>query len=136
MTADGRSTITDICYVKTADGTACLLLSYTYTCFVQLLEMIGGKVRWQIDKLQMAQFFRPWSICTDGSTVFVANPGPDVLHLLSVEDGSVLTSISLRSFGIRLTSCVRVHGDHLYIGHMDQKGNTYCVSKFTKPTEV
>ena len=45
--------ITDICFVKTTDGTPCLLLSFPWNFLVQLVEMVGGKVRWQVDKQQM-----------------------------------------------------------------------------------
>ena len=134
MSTDG--TITDICYVKTADGTACLLLSYAYTCFVQLVEIIGGKVRWQVGIQQMGGSFHPWSICTDGSTVFIVNALPAKLHLLSVEDGSVVMPISLLSFGHIYPGFASLQGENLYVGHMDEKRETYCISKFTKPTVI
>ena len=92
-------------------------------------------MRWQVDTQQMGRSFVPFSICTDGSTVFVANASQDVLHLLSVEDGSVITSINLYPFGLRFPCCVRLRGDHLFVGHMTIE-RTYCVSKFTKPTAV
>ena len=92
-------------------------------------------MRWQVDTQQMGRSFVPFSICTDGSTVFVANASQDVLHLLSVEDGSVLTSINLSPSGFHFPSCVRLRGDHLFVGHMNKEG-TYCVSKFAKPTAV
>ena len=64
--------ITDMCHVRTTDGTPCLLLSSPFSgVFIQCVEMVGGKVRWQLDKQQMVELFCPWSICTDGSTVFV-----------------------------------------------------------------
>ena len=74
MTADGR--ITDICYVKTNDDTPCLLLSSPWNGYVYLLEMVGGRVRWQVNKQQMGGSFLPLSLCTDGNTVFVADPTP------------------------------------------------------------
>ena len=119
--------ITDICFVKTTDGTACLLLSFPVDNFIQSVEMVGGKVRWQ-----KAGSLRPWSICTDGSTVFIVDPAMNTLRLLSVEDGSSVTSISLYPFGIDLPSCIRLQGDYLVVGHMNKKGDTYCISKFTK----
>ena len=132
MKADG--TITDICYVKKTDGTACLLLSYAYTCFVQLVEIIGGKVRWQVGIQQMGGSFHPWNICTDGSTVFVVNALPSKLHLLSVEDGSVVRPISLLSFGHIYPGFACLQGEYMFVGHMDEKRETYSISKFTKPT--
>ena len=125
--------ITDICYVKTADGTPCLLLSFPWDHHVQCVEMVGGRVRWQVDKQQIGGIFYPFSIYTDGSTVFVADAVHSVLYLLSIEDGSINITISLRPFGVHFPSCVRVQGEHLYIGHIYQMEDTYCISKFTKP---
>ena len=124
--------INDVCYVKTSDGTSCLLLSIPGNRNVQSVEIVGSKMHWLLDKQQIGGSFLPWSICTDGSTVFVANLDPAVLlHLLSVEDGSVLTSISLRPFGFRILSCVRLQGEHLFLGHKNEE-RAYCISKFTK----
>ena len=117
--ADG--TITDICYVKTTDGTGCLLLSYAYTCFLQLVEIIEGKVRWQIGIQQMGGSFLPWTTCTDGSTVYVVNALPSKLRLLSLEDGSVVRLISLLSFGHIYSGFACLQGAYLYVGHMDEK---------------
>ena len=134
--------ITDICFVKTTDGTPCLLLSFPWNFLVQLVEMVGGKVRWQVDKQQMGgssgmrTSFRPWSICTDGNTVFVLTARPTKLHLLSIEDGLVVMAANLHPFGIIYPSCVRLQGDHLYVGHMNENQDTFCVSKFTKPTMI
>ena len=125
--------ITDICFVKTSDGTPCLLLSFRLNSVVQCVEMVGGRVLWQVDTQKMGRSFVPFSICTDGSTVFVANAVRNVLYLLSIEDGSINITINLRPFGVHFPVCVRVQGEHLYIGHMEQMGDTYCISKFTKP---
>ena len=131
-------TITDMCHMKTADGTPCLLLSFPRDNVVECVEMVGGRVRWQVDKKQiggssgMRTSFRPWSICTDGNTVFIVDPFPGKLHLLSVEDGSVLTSNTLHQFGIDLPCCVCLHGNYLLIGHLNKTKDTYCISKFTK----
>ena len=124
--------ISDIYHVKTMDDTSCLLLNFPLNHHVQLVGMVGGRVRWQVDQQKMSESFRPLSICTDGSTVFVVNTGPAVLHLLSVEDGSFLRSIGLRLFGFHLPSCVRIQKEHLYVGHENREG-TYCISKLTKP---
>ena len=127
----------DIAYVKTSDGTPCLVLSYSSsTSLVQSVELVGGKIRWHVDQQQMSEKFYPRSICTDGNTVFITDPGQYLLHLLSVDDGSVITSINLRPFGFSLSSCVRLHGEHLLVGHVNKKGDTYCISTFIKPTEI
>ena len=131
-----RGRIMDMCYVKIADGTPCLLLNLPWTGLVQSVEMVGGKVRWQVDQQKMGGSFRSRSICTDGSTVFILNARPSKLYLVSVEDGSVLTSISLHRFGIIYPGCVRLQGEHLYVGHLNQKLDTYCISKFFQPHEV
>ena len=130
-------TFVDICHIKATDGTPCLILSLPYSnlYLIKCVEMVGGRVRWQVDTQQIGRSFVPFSICTDGSTVFVANASQDVLYLLSVEDGSVIMSINLSPFGCRFPSCVRLQGDHLFVGHMNTEG-TYYVSKFPKPTAV
>ena len=128
--------VSDISSAKTSDSTACFLLNFRFSNLTQCVEMVGGRVRWQVDKLKMGRFFHPRSICTDGNTILAADPLSAVLHLLSVDDGSVLTSIGLRPFGIRLPGCVLAQGEYLYIGHKNEKSDTYCISKFTKPTEV
>ena len=134
--------ITDIRFVKTTDGTPCVLLSFPWNFLVQLVEMVGGKVRWQVDKQQMGSSsgmrasFRPWSICTDGSTVFVLTARPTKLHGLSLEDGLVVVSINLHPFGIIYPSCVRLRREHLYVGHMSENQDSFCVSKFTKPITI
>ena len=92
-------------------------------------------MRWQLDQQKMGTSFRPFSICTDGSTVFVTDPGQVMLHLLSVEDGSVLTSIRLHKSDIHFPCCLRVQGEHLFVGHENEQG-TYFISKFTKPNDV
>ena len=126
-----RQQVTDLCYVKTIDGTPCLLLSFPWDNLIQCVEMVGGKVRWQVNK----QPFTPWSICTDGNTVFVADPFQHRLHLVSLDDGLGITSINLYPFGIDLPSCVCLQEDHLYIGHLNEK-ETYCISKFAKPVTI
>ena len=129
----GRAVV-GICYVKTADGTPCLLMICPLNNVVKCVEMVGGKVRWQLSKEQMGRDHYPWSVCTDGNTVFVPDLAQRRLHLLSVEDGRVITSINMYPFGIYLPVCVRLQGEHLYIGHVNEKGDTYCIAKFIKPT--
>ena len=131
---EAKSKITDMCYMKTPDGTSCLLTADG--SLVQAVEMIGGKVRWRVVQQEMGKRFHPWSICTDGTTVFAADPTQFQLHLLSVEDGTVLTSISLHPFVSILPYFVRLRGEHLYVGHLNISATTYCISKFTKPTGI
>ena len=89
--------VMDISFVKTADGTPCFLLSSPSGSQIQCVEMVGGRVWWQVDDQQMCKYFCPLGICTDGNTVYVADIVLNQLHLLSVEDGSVLRSINLLS---------------------------------------
>ena len=98
------------------------------------MDMYGREVRWKVDKQQMGETFLPCSICTDGITIFVVNVFEYKLHLLAVEDGRTLTSISLYPFDIDVPGCICLQGEHLYVGHMNKDGDTYCISKFVKPT--
>ena len=129
-------TITHMCYVRKSDGTSCFLLNSTLGHLVQCVEMVGGKVQWQVDEQQIGESFCSWNICTDGSTVFVADASRIKLHLVSAEDGSVLTSISLQPYGISLSGFICLQGEHLYIGHVIDKLTAYCISKFVKPNAV
>ena len=122
--------IFDMCFVKTTDATACLILIFNQA--IRCVEIVGGKIRWQVGKQQMNGSIYPWGNCTDGSTVFVTDPFQHQLHLLSVDEGSILTSINLHPFGLVLPSCVRLHRDHLYVGHLNKNVHTYCISKFAK----
>ena len=130
----GEKAITEMCYVKTTDGTACLLLLFPFIQAIKCVEIVGGKIRWQVDRQQMSGSFFPWSICTDGSTVFVTEFFQHQVHLLSVDDSSVLTSINLYPFGLHYPNCVRLQGDHLYVGHLNKNLDTCYVSKFVKPS--
>ena len=123
--------ITDICYLKRTDGTACLLLVNMDGCFVQCIEMVGGRVQWQVDQQKMGKLFFPRSICANSGTVFIADIFCDMLDLLSAEDGSVLVAIRLSPFGLLAPNCVRLKGENLYVGHENKEG-TYCISKLTK----
>ena len=129
-----RQPISDTYFLKTGDGTACLLQIFSpINRFIHCVEIVGGKVRWQVGQEQMGESFIPQSACTDGSTVFVAN-AVMMLYLLSVEDGSVLTSINLFPFDITFQSCVRLQGERLFVGHMKKTLDTYSISKFIKPS--
>ena len=125
----------DVTVIKTVDGTSCLLLIDSADTFVQCIEMVGGEVRWLVDKQKLGEKLIPWSISSEGSIVFVVDLVAK-LHLLSVEDGTVLTSVNLLPFGIHLYTCVQARGDHVYIGHEDEKRDAYCISKFSKPANI
>ena len=128
-----KNGISDMCHVKTADSTSCLLLSCPGIDAVLSVELIGGTVRWQVDRHRARRSFFPWSICTDGSTAFVAEAFSAKLHLLSAEDRSVIKSVHLHPLGITLPSCVRLQGEHLYVGHLNEHFDAYCIGKCVKP---
>ena len=130
----GVKLICDICYMKTTDGTACLLLSCSDD--VQAVEIVGGRIRWKVGKQQMGENCFPGSICTDeNNTVYVTGTVYDKMHILYGEDGSVIRSINLEPYGIRNLNCVRVHDQHIYIVHTDESGKNHQISKFAKPID-
>ena len=106
-----NASVVEMYCMKTTDGTPCLLLSFPVNKLIQCLELVGGKIRWQVDEEQTGEAFVPWSICTDGSTVLAADAFQNRLHLMSVNDGSFLSSINLSPFGVLLPGCVRLHRD-------------------------
>ena len=61
--------VSDTCYTRTRDGSSCLLLIFPLNHIIQCVEIVGMKVRWQVDHQQMGKSFVPMSACTDGSTV-------------------------------------------------------------------
>ena len=62
----------------------------------------------------MGEKFEPWSICTDDEkVVYVADYNQDMIHLLSVEDCSAITSIDHCAIISPFT--VRFHGLYLHI---------------------
>ena len=128
--------IWDICCAKIIDGTACLLLCIPYGHRITALEMIGGKTRWEVGKEQMGEKFNPWSICTDGTsdkqTVYVADHDQNLIHLLSAEDGSAITSIDLRHYGIAHPFTVKVDEEYLYVEHYKNSGDKNFISRFKK----
>ena len=122
-----------MCYIKTLDGTSCLILCCPYDECVQAVEMIGGQVRWQTGVEQMGAKCYPWSICTDGDNiVYVADPLQRKLHLLAIEDGAAIRCISLRQLGVEFPLYVRAHDGYIYIGHEDRNRKKLQISKFAK----
>ena len=94
--------------------------------------MIKGRMRKNI-KLNYGEENNPWSICTDGSIVFVVTAGESLLQLLSAEQGLLLAFVSLRHFSIVYPTSLRLQRDHLFVGHLNERQDTFCVSKFIKP---
>ena len=131
----GIELIQDMCYMKTTDGTACLLLSCPFDGNVQVVEIVGGRIRWKVGEQEIGREFYPWSNCIDeNNTVYVADTGQHRIHILSGENGSVIRSINLMPFGVIRPNCVRVYEEHIYIGH-EYESNKYQINKFTKPTD-
>ena len=79
----------------------------------------------------MGEKFDPWSICTDeNNTVYVADFFQKAIHLLSAEDGSVITSIDARHYAMWNLIAVRIHDEHMYVEH--KSDDKYVISKFEK----
>ena len=66
-----------------------------------------------------------------GRKFYVAEALQRRIHILSGEDGSVIKSINLMPFGVIHPSCVSLHNEHIYIGHVDESSKKYQISKFT-----
>ena len=121
--------IIDMSYMKTRDGTPCLLLCCPRDASVKAIELVGGKVKWEIGKEHLGKDFCPWSICTDGANkAYVVDLRQQKLHVLS-DDGLVLTSFSLRHHGIWFPSCVRLMNGRIYVGHLDVSKKHYQISR-------
>ena len=104
----GLKYIWDMCYMKTSDGTSCLVISCPGSPSVQAVEIIGGRIRWKTGVDLMGVDCFPWSVCTDrDNTVYMTDPVNEKLYLLSAEDGAVIRSVSLRPYGIISPVCVR-----------------------------
>ena len=124
------SDILDVCYVKVADGTPCLLLCVSDAQYVMAVEMIGGRTRWEAGKQQMGEKFYPCSICTDDdNTVYVADYSQNMMHLLSADDGSIIRSIFLPHYKIVNPFTVKFHGQYLFVEHYRKPGEVYAISK-------
>ena len=119
----------DMSYMKTSDGTACLLLCFPIDGLVQAVEVIGGRTRWRCGEQQLGEGARPWGVCADthDHVVYVTDRFQNKLHVLAGDDGAVIRSISLYQYGIVVPFSVRVHHENLYISHKKKK---YSFSKF------
>ena len=128
--------VRDICYVNTSDGTSCLVLCRYDDKSVEAVQFIGGRTKWKIGKGEMGKKFDPYSICPDqtDNAIYVSDFGKHMLHILSVDDGSVVTSVSLVQWRIVPPTCVRAHDNDVYITHRDDKKQKLQISKFTRST--
>ena len=119
----------DMSYMKTSDGSPCLLLCCPIDGLVQAVEVIGGRIRWRCGEQQLGEGARPWGVCADthDHVVYVTDRFQNKLHVLAGDDGAVIRSISLYQYGIVVPFSVRVHHENLYISHKKKK---YSFSKF------
>ena len=125
----GTRYIIDMSYMKTRDGTLCQLLCCPRDGSVKAIELVGGKVKWQIGKEHLGKDFCPWSICTDGvNKAYVVDLRQQKLHVFS-DDGLVLTSFSLHHYVIWFPSCVRLLNECIYVGHLDVSKKHYQISR-------
>ena len=133
----GIRSIQDMCYMKSADGTPCLLLACPNDGNVQAVEIVSGRIRWKVGGQQMGtQGCYSLSICTDeNNTVYVADWVNNKIHILSGEDGSFIRSINLMPYDVWFPSCVRIHDQHIYMVHMEESRKNHQISKFTKPID-
>ena len=132
----GSKFVRDICYVNTSDGTSCLVLCRYDDKSVQAVQFIGGRTKWKIGKEEMGKKFDPYSICPDetGNVIYVSDFGQHMLHILSADDGSVVTSVSLVQWRIVPPTCVGTHDNDVYIAHRDEKRQKLQISEFTRST--
>ena len=126
----GTRYIIDMCYMKIRDGTPCLVLCCPRDARVKAIEMVGGKVKWEIGPEHLGKDFCPWSICTDGvNKAYVVDLRQQKLHVFS-DEGLVLTSFSLHHLGIWFPlSCVRTLDGRIYVGHLDVSKKHYQISR-------
>ena len=127
--------IWDMCYMSLPDGTACLFFCVPHKNCIMVVEMVGGKTRWEAGKQQMGEEFEPRSICTDDdNTVYVADYSQNKIHLVSASDGTMVKCIDPGNYGIFNTFTVRFHDQHLYVEHRipEQK---YAITKFKQIKE-
>ena len=125
--------ILDMCYTEVDGGTPCVPLCAPLTQKIIAVEMVGGKTRWEVGKEEMGEKFLPCSICTDDDNkVYVADCNQDMIHLLSAEEGSVVTSINLLHYRIVSPFAVRFQDQCIYVEHLYMPGKKYAISKFKR----
>ena len=54
------------------------------------------------------------------------------LHILSREDGSLISTINLKQYGVLNSSCLLVQDEHICLRHTDEIGDKYQKSKFSQ----
>ena len=125
--------IPDMCFVKTLDGTPCLVLSCPLDGYLQAMELIGGRMKWQTGRQQKGLGFLPLSICAGrNNTLYVTDPDQCKLYLLSTDDGAVIDSVNLSQYDIVCPVSVRARGEHVHIAHRRAKEkNKWQISSFT-----
>ena len=127
------SNIWHICCTKMADGTSCLLLCLPHVHRIMAVEMVGCKTRWEVGPEQMGNQFFPCSVCTDEhNSVYITDYLQQMMHLLSAEDGSVITSVDLRQYGILNPVTIKIDEHYLYVEHYRAPGCKYVINKFQR----
>ena len=131
-------TIYDMCYLKAVDGTSCLVLSCPADDCVQVVEVVGGRIRWKSSPInESGKAFCPWSVCTDGhDTVYALDLQQNMLCVMSAEDGAAVRFIGLQPFGVVLPSCVRLVENHIYVAHRNNKTKAHVVSIFMRNMDI
>ena len=78
-------TIYDMCYLKAADGTACLVLSCPADDCIQAVEIVGGRTRWKsANNDESGKTFCSWTVCTDGhDTVYALDLSRNMLCVIA-----------------------------------------------------
>ena len=124
------SLVTDVSYLKTTDGTSCLLLSTLGGVSVWAVDMLTGKTKW---KTSWDNAY-PVSICNDtDKNIYVADYRADQVHVLSEKDGAFSDSVNLREYDIFAPHCIRFHDEFLYLAHKNSKDpDQFQVSKIFK----
>ena len=117
----------DMCFIKTSDGTSCLLVCCPG--LVMAIEIVGGHIKWSSGEDQMGEGVSPVSLCVIGNTVCVADAQKHKIHVLSVEDGYHIQSISLNQYGIINPICVRSQDGSLFVEHLDDKYEKHSISQ-------
>ena len=112
------SPVTDVSYLKTTDGTSCLLLSTLGKTSVWAVDMLTGRIKW---KSSWNNSY-PVSICNDiDKNIYVADFRADQIYTLSEDDGTIIGSVNLREYDIFAPHCIRFHDNFVYLAHKNLK---------------
>ena len=131
----GLNYIDDICYVKMADSTPCLVLCDPLGHSVTAVEMLGGNIRWRLGVEQMGEGFRPYSVCFDDDhNIYVSDVDQQKVYMLSSDDGSMISTVlNARQHGIIYTIWIQIQDSHLYVSHFnDVNERKLVISKFAR----